>query len=188
MKLDDLKLQKGNPRYIKDEKFAKLVNSIKEFPKMMELRPIIYNPVNMEILGGNMRYKALKELGYDNIPENWIKSAQDFTDAEIRRFIITDNNGFGEWDYDLLANDWDAEELEEWGMDIPDFSFEDEEEKEKDEPTEFAFGVKFPIDYKSTFKDVDKIKMANLILNLFQDEQTYISVLKDKVGLDEEEN
>lgn len=120
VKLKDIFTNPANPRIIRDDKYKKLVKSIDEFPKMMELRPIIVDSEGM-ILGGNMRYKALKELGYKEVPETWIKRANDLTEDEIRRFTIADNVGFGEWDYELLANEWDMQELEDWGVDLPGF-------------------------------------------------------------------
>lgn len=120
MKILDIKANPNNPRLIKDEKFKKLVQSIKEFPKMMALRPMIINADNI-VLGGNMRLKALKELGYKEVPDEWIKRAEDLTEDEIRRFIIVDNIGYGEHDWDVLANEWDEKELIEWGLDIPNF-------------------------------------------------------------------
>lgn len=118
MKISQIKTNKKNPRFIKDEKFKKLVNSIKEFPKMMELRPIIVDEDNT-VLGGNMRLKALKELNYTEIPDNWVKKASDLTDEEKNEFIVKDNVGFGDWDWELLANEWNSEELEDWGLDLP---------------------------------------------------------------------
>ena len=118
MRITDIKPNPSNPRHISDDKLKKLMQSIKEFPKMMELRPIVLDSNNI-ILGGNMRYRALSELGYKDIPKEWIKKASDLTDEEVRRFIIADNVGYGEWDYDLLHVDWTDEELEGWGMDIP---------------------------------------------------------------------
>lgn len=120
IKLTTIKSNPNNPRVIRDEKFKKLVKSIEEFPKMMALRPMVVNE-DMVVLGGNMRLKALKELGYKEVPDEWIKSAKDLTDDEIRRFIIADNVGFGEHDWELLANEWDAAELADWGLDIPGF-------------------------------------------------------------------
>ena len=87
---------------------------------MMALRPIVVNNDNV-VLGGNMRLKALKEIGYKEIPDEWVKRADDLTEDEARRFIIADNVGFGEHDWEMLANEWDVEELGEWGLDIPDF-------------------------------------------------------------------
>lgn len=118
MKLSNIKPNPNNPRLIKDDRFAKLVNSIKEFPKMMDLRPIVVDN-NNTILGGNMRYKALKELGYKEIPDTWIKRADDLTVDEQRRFIAVDNVGFGEWEWGIIANEWNTEELIKWGVEIP---------------------------------------------------------------------
>lgn len=110
----------NNPRNIKPEMLDKLKKSIKDFEKMMELRPIVVN-ASMKILGGNMRYHALKELGYTEIPESWVKVAKGITPEQEREFIIKDNVGFGEWDWDILANEWDEMELEEWGVNLPNF-------------------------------------------------------------------
>ena len=118
LRLSDLKLNEANPRVIKDDKFKKLVESIKSFPQMMELRPIVVDEMNV-IQGGNMRYRALVELGYKEVPEGWVKQGKELTPEQWREFVIKDNVGFGEWDFDLLANDWDAEELQEWGLDLP---------------------------------------------------------------------
>ena len=117
IKLSSIKPNSNNPRLIKDDKFKKLVKSISEFPKMMELRPIVVDENNI-ILGGNMRYKALQELGKKEIPKEWVKKASDLSDEEIKRFIIADNVGFGEWDEEMLRVDWDVNELEEWGIEL----------------------------------------------------------------------
>lgn len=120
MKLSDIKANPNNPRVIKDDKFKKLVKSISEFPKMMELRPMVINADNI-VLGGNMRLKALKELKYKDIPDEWVKRAEDLTEEEQRRFIIADNVGFGEHDWEMLQAEWDIEELSDWGLDMPVF-------------------------------------------------------------------
>jgi hypothetical protein len=131
MKLSEIKSNPNNPRVIKDEKFDKLVKSIKDFPKMMELRPMVINADNI-VLGGNMRLKALKELGYKEVPDEWVKRAEDLTEDEQRQFIIKDNVGFGEHDWEMLATEWDADELSEWGLDVPaDWGEEEVEEKEQ---------------------------------------------------------
>jgi len=132
IKLTTIKSNPNNPRVIRDEKFKKLVKSIEEFPKMMALRPMVVNE-EMVVLGGNMRLKALKELGYKEVPDEWVKSAKDLTEDEIRRFIIADNVGFGEHDWEMLANEWDVEELSEWGLDIPGFEIAEELEAEEDD-------------------------------------------------------
>ena len=103
-----------NPRFINKQKFQKLVNSVKEFPAMLSLRPIVVDKDNV-ILGGNMRYKACKELG---LKEVYIIQAEDLTDKQAQEFIIKDNVGFGDWDWDVLANAFDNVELKEWGLDV----------------------------------------------------------------------
>jgi hypothetical protein len=124
MKITNIKPNPNNPRIIKDDKFQKLVQSIKDFPEMMEKRPIVcVTDVDGKIypLGGNMRFKALKELNYKDIPDNWVTLADDWTEEKRREFVIKDNVGFGEWDWEQLANEWDSEELEAWGLDVPSF-------------------------------------------------------------------
>lgn len=136
MKISKIKANPNNPRIIKDEKFNKLVKSISEFPKMMQLRPLVINEDNI-VLGGNMRLKALKELGYKEIPDEWVKNAADLSEEEQRRFIIADNVGFGEHDWELLSAEWDVEELADWGLDVPVFPEELEaEEDDFDVPDE----------------------------------------------------
>lgn len=130
MKLESITPNKDNPRIIKDDKFKKLVESIKNFPSMLELRPIVVDKA-MVILGGNMRYRALQELKYTDIPDNWIKIADKLTDEEKRRFIIEDNMPFGEWDYDVLANNFDVDELLEWGFSEDDLKIEKEIEEDE---------------------------------------------------------
>jgi hypothetical protein len=117
MKLSEIKANPNNPRLIKDAKFEKLCKSIEDFPKMMSIRPIIVDNNNV-ILGGNMRFKALKHLGHKDIPDHWVKRADDLTEEQKKEFIIKDNVGFGEHNWDLLANEWDALDLEEWGLDL----------------------------------------------------------------------
>ena len=104
----------NNPRFIKDFKFKKLVASIKEFPKMLEIRPIVVNQDDV-ILGGNMRYKASVEAG---LKEIWVTKIEDLTLHEQNQFIIKDNVGFGQWDWDLLANNWDTDLLNDWGLEV----------------------------------------------------------------------
>jgi hypothetical protein len=117
-----------NPRIIKDDKFKKLVKSIQEFPQMLELRPIVVDG-NMVVLGGNMRLKACIAAGLKEVP---IIIADQLTDAQKSEFIIKDNVGFGEWDWDLLANEWEVKDLFNWGVDIPSAYFDDDKEPEFD--------------------------------------------------------
>lgn len=116
----------NNPRIIKDDKFKKLVQSIQEFPQMLELRPIVVND-DMVVLGGNMRLRACKEAGLKQVA---IIKASELTPQQQNEFIIKDNVGFGEWDWEMLANEWDTEKLSEWGMDLPDFGTEIEPEED----------------------------------------------------------
>jgi len=126
MKISEIKLNKKNPRLIKDYKFEKLKKSITEFPKMLELRPIIIDNDNI-ILGGNMRYQALKDLGYKELPDNWVKKSSELSEEEKQRFVISDNINFGEFDWDIIANEWDAELIADWGLDVPSFELEAEQ-------------------------------------------------------------
>lgn len=112
--INSIKANPNNPRIIKDDKFNKLVKSIAEFPKMLAIRPIVVDNENY-ILGGNMRLKACKEAG---LKEVYIIQASNLTPAEEQQFIIKDNIGFGEWEWDKLANEWDEEDLLEWGLDL----------------------------------------------------------------------
>jgi len=135
MKLSKIKSNPNNPRIIKDDKFKKLVQSIKDFPEMIEKRPMVcVTDIDGLIypLGGNMRLKALKELNYKDIADNWIVMADDWTEEKRREFVIKDNVGYGEWDWDDLANNWDAEQLTDWGLDIPDFAVKELEAEEDD--------------------------------------------------------
>ena len=114
VKISKVKPNETNPRLIKDSKFNKLVNSIKEFPEMLKLRPIVVNK-DMVVLGGNMRLKACKEAGLKDV---WILKADNLTEEQQKEFIVKDNVGFGEWDWDILANQWDNVQLKDWGMDV----------------------------------------------------------------------
>jgi hypothetical protein len=114
VKISEIKPNPNNPRLIKDDKFAKLVKSVKEFPEMLTIRPIVVNS-DMIILGGNMRYKACKEAGLKEIP---VIIAEGLTEQQQKEFLIKDNVAGGEWDWDMLANEWESEELTEWGLDV----------------------------------------------------------------------
>jgi DNA modification methylase len=118
--INTVKANPNNPRIIKDDKFAKLVKSINEFPQMLNLRPIVVND-DMVVLGGNMRLKACKEAGLKEIP---VIKASELTEQQQKEFIVKDNVGYGEWDWNDLANNWDSEQLIDWGLDIPGFDAE----------------------------------------------------------------
>ena len=121
IEISKLKPNPDNPRLIKDEKYQKLIQSIKEFPQMLELRPIICNEA-MIVLGGNMRLKACKEAGIKKIP---YLMAKGLSAEQEREFIIKDNIGFGEWEWSMISGEWDLEKLQEWGMDLPLFDSDD---------------------------------------------------------------
>ncbi|HEU4903178.1 MAG TPA: hypothetical protein VFT06_10305 [Flavisolibacter sp.] len=142
VKLKDIKANPSNPRTIRDEKFTKLVKSIADFPEMLFKRPLVCvtdTDGKLYPLGGNMRLKAFPEalklmngkakLFKDGLP---VELADEWTEEQRREFVIKDNVGFGEWDWDELANSWDAEQLTEWGLDIPDFGTQIGEGEEKD--------------------------------------------------------
>lgn len=143
VKTKDIIANENNPRVIKDDKFRKLVQSIKDFPQMLNLRPIVVND-EMVVLGGNMRLRAVQEVGLKEVP---IIKAGDLTEEQQREFIIKDNVGFGEWDWDILANEWEADKLSDWGLDVwqqpveVDYSLLDEEDL-SDELSDMADGVK----------------------------------------------
>jgi DNA modification methylase len=128
MNINEIKPNPSNPRIIKDDKFKKLVKSIQDFPQMLELRPIVIDENNI-VLGGNMRLKACIEAGLKDVP---VKQAKELTEQQKKEFIVKDNVGYGEWDWDDLANNWDEQLLTEWGLDIPNFQPEVLEAEEDD--------------------------------------------------------
>ena len=134
MKITEIKLNPNNPRVIKDDKFAKLKKSIQDFPQMLELRPLVIDE-NNTVLGGNMRLRALQDLEIKEVP---VVYAKDLTEEQKKEFTIKDNLSYGEWDWSILANEWDNVKLEEWGLNVwtsseinlDDFFKEDTEQKE----------------------------------------------------------
>jgi DNA modification methylase len=129
VKISEVKTNPKNPRLIKDDKFKKLVKSIQDFPQMLELRPIVVDENNI-VLGGNMRLKACKEAG---LKEVFIVKADNLTEQQKDEFIVKDNVGFGEWDWDMLVNEWDVEKIQDWGLDLPvDLSVTELEAEEDD--------------------------------------------------------
>ena len=122
-----IKLNPNNPRIIKDDKFKKLVQSIKDFPEMLDIRPIVVNKEGI-ILGGNMRFKACIEAGIKEPPYVVV----DLTEEQQKEFLIKDNVSGGEWDWEALANEWNVEQLEDWGLDMPNFNAKEIESEEED--------------------------------------------------------
>ena len=174
IKLSKLKPNPNNPRLIKDDKFMKLVKSLETFPQMMELRPIIVDENNV-IQGGNMLFKALLHLGFKEIPESYVKAGKDLTAEQWREFVIKDNVGFGEWEWDTLANEWDTEQLTEWGLDLPVW------ETDKDYGTDFSLpdGDKAPFQQMTfTLADEQAIQIQNAISEIKQtDEYKYAETM-----------
>ena len=157
VKINSIKTNPKNPRLIKDDKFKKLVNSIKEFPQMLELRPIVVDENNI-ILGGNMRHKACIEAG---LKEVYIVQAKDLTEQQKDEFIVKDNVGFGEWDWDILANEWNTEKLQDWGLDLPIFmdepSLEELIGEEKNKPATMKITFTSPEQLQEAENDIQEL-------------------------------
>ena len=130
MKLTEIKLNPKNPRKIEKHKITKLAESIKDFPKMMELRPIVVDKKKV-ILGGNMRFQALQIAGYEEIPDAWVRVADKLTAAEKKRFVIEDNLSFGEWDWSVISEEYNLKELEIYGLEGLELEEEDYSDFEK---------------------------------------------------------
>jgi hypothetical protein len=172
VKINSIKTNPKNPRLIKDDKFKKLVNSIKEFPQMLELRPIVVDENNI-ILGGNMRHKACIEAG---LKEVYIVQAKDLTELQKDEFIVKDNVGFGEWDWDILANEWDSELLNDWGLFVPemttevDYSILDDEDLDG-ELSDMADGVKKAIQIEF---EAEHYEEASDLVKFWRERQAYL--------------
>ena len=171
-KISEVKTNKSNPRFIKDDKFKKLVKSIKEFPEMLKLRPIVVNN-DMTVLGGNMRLKACKEAG---LKEVYILKADELTEQQQREFIVKDNVGFGEWDWDILANEWDNTQLKEWGMDVwqpeeeVDYSILDDDDLSED-LNDMTNGVKKAIQIPF---ELEHYEEASELVKFWRNEKAYV--------------
>lgn len=144
VKINQLRLNDQNPRFIRDHKFEKLVKSIQSFGKMLEIRPIVVDE-NMVILGGNMRFRACKQAGLDEIP---VMIVSGLTDAEKNEFVVKDNVGFGEWDFEMLGNQFEHDQLLDWGMDVP-ISFNDDDLFDIENANGFNESVSFTIKCES---------------------------------------
>jgi hypothetical protein len=164
VKITEVKVNPNNPRLIKDDKFKKLVQSVKDFPEMLNIRPIVVNQ-DMVILGGNMRFKACKEAGLKEIPI--IKT--DLTEEQQKEFLIKDNVSGGEWDWDILANEWNAGDITKWGLDLPIY-FNDSD----DLGTDFNLpdGDKAPFQQMTfTLADEQAEQIKNAIADIKQTEE-----------------
>lgn len=162
LKINKLKPNQANPRIIKDSKFKKLVQSIKDFPEMLELRPIVVDE-DMTILGGNMRYRASIQAG---LKEVYVKIAKGLSENQKKEFIVKDNVGFGEWDWDILANEWDSIKLEDWGLEL---KIEDQiDNLEEDEEIELPQSVQLepPKEYVIILCEPNSVEWEELKMKL----------------------
>ena len=172
VKISKVVPNENNPRFIKDYKFKKLVKSIQEFPEMLKLRPIVVNK-DMVVLGGNMRLKACKEAG---LKEVYILKADELTEQQQREFIVKDNVGFGEWDWDILANEWDNQQLKEWGMDVwqpeeeVDYSILDDDDLSED-LNDMTNGVKKAIQIPF---ELEHYEEASELVKFWRNEKDYV--------------
>jgi ParB-like chromosome segregation protein Spo0J len=163
--IQEVRPNENNPRFIKDYKFKKLVKSIKEFPQMLKLRPIVVNS-DMVVLGGNMRLKACKEAG---LKEVWVLKADELTEQQQREFIVKDNVGFGEWDWDVLGNEWNTQQLEDWGMEIIGF---DVDEDDLSDNFSLPDGDKAPFQQQTyTLADAQAEQIKNAIADVKKTEE-----------------
>lgn len=176
VKISEVKPNPKNPRVIKDGKFQKLVKSIQEFPDMLNKRPlIVFTDVDGKycVLGGNMRLKALNELKFKEIP---VIIADEWTEEQKHEFLIKDNVGFGEWDWDSLANEWDAENLNDWGLEVPtfandvDYSILDDEDLE-DQLQNMADGVKKAIQIEF---EAEHYEEASELVKFWREREAYL--------------
>jgi len=175
VKISEVIANPNNPRVIRDDKFRKLIKSIKEFPEMLEIRPIVVND-DMVVLGGNMRLKACKEAG---LKEVHIIKASNLSEQQQKEFIIKDNVGYGEWDWDMLANEYDDDELKEWGIDIPkfdslgdlDYSILDGDEGMDQLLEDLASGVKKAIQIEF---EAEHYEEAQELVKFWRDKKLYI--------------
>ena len=172
VKLSDIKLNPNNPRLIKDDKFKKLVQSIIDFPEMLKIRPIVVNE-DMIILGGNMRFKACKEAGLKEVP---IIKTSGLSEEKQREFLIKDNIAGGEWDWNLLANEWDELKLTEWGLDVwqptaeVDYSILDGEDV-SEQLSDMTNGVKKAIQIEFEAEHYDE---AYQLVKFWREQKAYV--------------
>ena len=166
-----------NPRYIRDPKFNKLVSSIKGFPEMLEKRPIVVDE-NMIVLGGNMRLNACKKAG---LKEVWIDVAEGWSEKQKSEFIIKDNVGFGEWDWEILANEWNTQLLEDWALDLPGF---DVNEEDLSDDFSLPEGDKEPFQQQTyTLADEQATVIKNAIADIKKtDEFKYVETFGNENG------
>ena len=160
MKTSKLKFNPNNPRKCSKDKLEKLCASITNFPQMMTLRPIVYDPVTMHVLGGNQRLAAIRKLGMKEIPDEWAIAATDLTPEQQKEFVLRDNVQFGDWDFEMLSAEFGEFDLEEMGMDMPDIETKikdiDEKNKEIRPIKKVHYLISVPIDLVLDVQDIIK--------------------------------
>ena len=189
--ISDIKSNPKNPRVIRDDKFAKLVQSLKDFPEMLEKRPLVCftdTDNKLVVLGGNMRLKAAKEIGLKKLP---VLLADDWNEEQKAQFLIKDNVGFGEWDWEVLANEWDTKLLDDWAVNLPaihndvDYSVLDMEDVSK-ELSEMSSGVKKAILIEF---ELEHYEEALKVIKYWRDAELYIGgFLIEKLKLEQTKN
>jgi hypothetical protein len=167
VKINDIKSNPNNPRIIKDDKFKKLVESIKSFPEMANVRPIVVN-TDMIVLGGNMRLKAMKEAGWKEAPIQIV----DWNEQKQKEFIVKDNVGFGEWDWDDLANNWDEQELSDWGLDLPIFDTTEAETIDEKYTNKIEIPIYEPSDKKPNISELYNLDKYNELISKIKSSST----------------
>lgn len=167
--LSKLKFSKKNPRTIDQDDLDRLKEKLTKYPKFLKLRPIVYDPSTMEVLGGNQRLRALKELGFKKIPKEWIKSAADLSPEEKDAFMIIDNVSDGEWELEILKENWDEDDLNDWGLDL-DSDWADDHE-----------------DYEATDKEENEMKSKLIKAPTYEprDEKPEEEALLDEIKFDD---
>lgn len=175
LKVEELKPNPDNPRIIRDEKFKKLVQSIKDFPQMLDLRPIVVDK-DYIVLGGNMRLKAVKEAGIKEVP---VLVVDNLTEEQKKEFILKDNIGYGDWDWAKLEEWKTDEELLDWGIDLPEFNLdnldygilEDEEELLQEDLENMKGSIRKAIQIEFEPEHYDE---ANELVRYWREQKLYI--------------
>lgn len=183
--IKSVKVNPNNPRILKDEKFNKLKQSITDAPWMLDARPIVIDEDNI-VLGGNMRYQALKDLGYKEI--HCVQLA-NLTPEQKQEFIIKDNVSFGEWDWEVLANEWDVEKLEEWGLELPTYethpNYSILEDTNADTLNQMEQGVKKAIQIEF---DIEDYAEAQELVKFWREQGAYVGGMIIEYFKTEKEN
>ena len=176
VKISKVKGNPNNPRIIKNDKFKKLVTSIKEFPEMLKLRPIVVDE-DMMVLGGNMRLKASKDAG---LKEVWIDIAEGWTKEQKDEFVVKDNVNFGDWEWDILANEWDSVNLDDWGLD----TWKNLDDIETSENFTLPEGDKLPFQQmKLTLADEQAAKIKEAVAKIkLTEEYKYVETFGNENG------